>query len=342
MKIYFYTPSFFSGGVKMLYRHAELLSLNNIPAYIVHTNRNYCTTKFIHNAKILYWDDITLTDSDIVVIPEFLSVWINPEKNPEGIVSLIKKKISKNRYRYNVKTIFDGPSNIVIYNQNAYLTFFDYPIKVNDFLFPYTNPKCISTICVSQDNYDYLKLAFPNIPLQRINYAIDSDVFKPDKKKRQIAYLTFKNHQAVQQVINLLKIREKLNDFALVPVEGTEMEVAKIFNESMIMLNFGNIEGFGLPPAEAMLSGCVVIGYHGEAGKEFMNESTCFPIANGDIQQFILTTESVVDHLSRDPNHYSEMTNRARLLIMTQYSKNQEHASVLNAWSNIIKVARLK
>ena len=142
-------------------------------------------------------------------------------------------------------------------------------------------------------------------------------------------------------MINILLHRNKLLDFSLIPVEGTEQEVANAFNESMVMLNFGNVEGFGLPPAEAMLSKCVVVGYHGGGGQEFMKPEYCFPIDNGDIINFVKTIENVIEKLSMDETSFNTMTDAARGFIKSQYSKEKEKQSVIASWEKITSDHRL-
>ena len=46
-------------------------------------------------------------------------------------------------------------------------------------------------------------------------------------------------------------------------------EVAKALREALLFLSCGHPEGFGLPLAEAIACGCLVVGYHGLAGRDF-------------------------------------------------------------------------
>ncbi|HMR55756.1 MAG TPA: hypothetical protein PLM56_08095 [Cyclobacteriaceae bacterium] len=342
MRIYFYTPEFASGGAKMMYRHAEILSDHGVPAFVLHAKKGFSNSGFSHSAQIRYWDDITLTPTDIVAIPEYVAIWMNSEINPTGIQSFFKKKFSGNRYRYHVYEAIHSPAKKVIYNQNPFYTFLNYPTQPHGYKFPYHMPDCLGAVCVSQNNSEYLQAGFPDLLLERIYYSIDFTKFNPAEKKKQIAYLTFKNQKDVAQVINLLMLRNNLFGYELVPVAGTEDEVAKQFNDSAVMLNFGNIEGFGLPPAEAMLSGCVVIGYHGEAGKEFMLPAHCFPIDNGDILSFVKTIEIVVSRLHENKHAYAAMTQAARNFIQKEYSREREIKSILSAWNKFIDLAKVR
>ena len=46
-------------------------------------------------------------------------------------------------------------------------------------------------------------------------------------------------------------------------------EVANARKEALLFLSCGHPEGFGLPLAEAIACGCMVVGYHGLAGRDF-------------------------------------------------------------------------
>ena len=57
----------------------------------------------------------------------------------------------------------------------------------------------------------------------------------------------------------------------------SEAAVADILRESQVFLSFGHPEGFGLPPAEALACGCLVIGYHGGGGREYFGPAGAYP-----------------------------------------------------------------
>ena len=46
-------------------------------------------------------------------------------------------------------------------------------------------------------------------------------------------------------------------------------QVALAMQEALIYLSCGHPEGFGLPLAEAIACGCMVVGYHGLGGRDF-------------------------------------------------------------------------
>ena len=70
-------------------------------------------------------------------------------------------------------------------------------------------------------------------------------------------------------------------DWEWVPISGkTEAQVGAILRECAVLLSFSEREGFGLPPAEAMASGCYVIGFDGGGGREFFDPAYCAPVTD--------------------------------------------------------------
>ena len=82
-----------------------------------------------------------------------------------------------------------------------------------------------------------------------------------------------KKETDAQQILAILKFRNALHGFKIVEIKDkTEAQAAAIIRDSMIFLSFSTQEGWGLPPMEAMASGCIVIGYDGRRGAEFMRQ----------------------------------------------------------------------
>lgn len=104
-----------------------------------------------------------------------------------------------------------------------------------------------------------------------IHNAIDHAVFSPRPKRRQIAVMPRKMKVEAQFIAGCFRLRHP--DLADVPwidiVDMPEAEVARILGESAVFLALGRNEGFGLPPIEAMASGCLVVGFTGDGGRSF-------------------------------------------------------------------------
>lgn len=66
----------------------------------------------------------------------------------------------------------------------------------------------------------------------------------------------------------------------------TQKELADLFNQHKYYLTLNPIEGFGLPPLEAMACGCAVIGFDSMGGRDYLeNEKNAFVVDYGDFER---------------------------------------------------------
>ena len=312
-----------SGGVKMLYRHADVLARNGFKAAVLHQQRGFRCTWFANTTPVTYLPDVRLTVNDFLVIPEVFG----PRTFSLSDIPAIGHACRK-----------------VIFNQNCYYTFLGHTfdsIMSPAFALPYARPdEYIATIVVSEDSAAYMRFAFPGSRVFRIVNSINTRLFTfSDQKKPQICFMPRKHPEDAIQVLGLLRLRGKLDDFSVVPIDNaSEADVARIMRESLIFLSFGYPEGFSLPPAEAMASGCIVIGYHGEAGREYFLDDLCCPIRVNDTVGFVTAIESVIGNWKRDPAPVREMARRASRHIHENYSAEREEMTILAVWRELMSV----
>ncbi len=344
MSIYFYSPdyAFPSGGVRVIYRHVDILNNHGIPAFVLHQKPGFRASWFENETPIAWqanktfrrrlqfkikelgrpkvprdWHIIggtspVLGDEDILVLPEIVGP--NMEKMALGV-----KK--------------------VILNQNCYLTFQKYSItdgSTNQN--PYRSKDLIAVMTNSDDGYEYLKHAFPYIDPYRFHLSIDPKLFSfKEHKKKQICFSPRKNEFLVRQLINVLKYRGALKDFDLMPYSDLpQTQVAQLLQDSAVFLSFGWFEGFGLPPAEAMACGCITIGFHAQGGKEFMKPELSYPIETGDLLGYAKTVEKVLNNYDSDKEHYDTLRRTTSKFIHDEYSPAREEGDVINIWQDIL------
>jgi hypothetical protein len=223
-------------------------------------------------------------------------------------------------------------------NQNSYLTFVGYSLNKERLITPYHHSDVLATLVNSEDGECYLQHSFPELPLYRFRLSIDPKRFAfQGKKKKQICFSRIKNEQDAMQVINILKFRGVLDDFEIIPfINIPQTEVARIYQDSVLFLSFGYPEGFGLPAAEAMACGCVVIGFHGGGGREFFKPEFSYPIEQGDIIGFAKTLEEVIQSFDLDPAPIFEKGRLAADFIHEYYSFELEEQEVVSAWRSIL------
>ncbi len=310
--IYCYTPDDSStcGGVRKIYRHVDVLNRNGFSARVLHTKPGFRCTWFQNDTPVVYTESTQLTPADYLVVPE---IW-GPRM--ARLAPGIKK---------------------VILNQNGYLTFRGYTLDKNDRETPYLSPEVVATITVSEDSVRYLQYVFPQHRVLRMHYAIDQSMFYPvSTKRKQIAVMPRKNPDDLLQVVSMLKLRGVLSDFDILPIQNMSHEqAAAALRDSAIFLSFSSIEGFGLPPAEAMACGCITIGYHGRGGKEFFRPEFSYPIEFGDIEGYARTVEAVLNQFRIDPTPLWNQAALASQYIRQHYSEQVEEADIVQCWKTI-------
>jgi hypothetical protein len=322
------------GGIRVIYRHVDLLNRNGFDAAVLHRLHPFRCTWFENETRVAHelrypgrspaaraWraarrakvdplPALELGADDVLVLPEVM-----PDV-PDAEAHVPK----------------------VVFNQNAYLTFAPYPLDIDPRELVYARPEVGGAIVVSEDNRAYLEGLFPELRIRRVHYGIDPQLFAFEpEKKRQLAYMPRKNARDLQQVLLRLRLSGRLDGWDTVEIAGrTEAETAALLRESAVFLSSGHPEGFGLPAAEAMVAGCVVVGYHGFGGREFLTEEHGFPIPVGDVVRFAEAVGRVLDELDRDPEPLSRLAERASRFVRENYSPEREERELVAIWTELL------
>ena len=317
MTIYYVTPDVSTpcGGVKTRYRHVDLLNRNNIPACILHEKPGFRCSWFENSTVVTSFPQLTKAHrSDLLVLSEL--------------------------HGPTAHTMAQGLLKKVIFNQGIFNTFNGYSLDQSDRNTPYLSDEVLGIIVNSAHAADYLQYTFPNKPVYHIHYGIDSNLFHPRPKKRQIAYFTSKNVRDQLQLLNMLKFRGAFAGWNLAPIaDKTENEVADILGESLIALNFTEREGFGMPAVEALASGCIVVGYDAICGAEYMLPAFSYPVAHGDILQFSRTLESVLQLCFHQPELIAHQAKAAVDFVQHTYYPLREEQELLTSWKHLLTEA---
>lgn len=124
-------------------------------------------------------------------------------------------------------------------------------------------------ITCSQFCTEYLKNNM-GIDAVTITNGVDQEKFVSKNNitiEGRILALPRKNKQDLENILQLLKGK----DISFKLVDGlTQNELIHEYQLADIFLATGYPEGFGLPPLEAMLCGCAVVGFTGGGASEFM------------------------------------------------------------------------
>lgn len=160
--------------------------------------------------------------------------------------------------------------------------------------------------------------------------------FKPctGTKGKIVTYMPRKNTAFGCFVLNY--ISGKFLDYEFVPIHNMNQEqVAETLSTSSIFLSFGGPEGFGMPPLEAALAGCKVIGFDGGGGAEFFQAPIFENIPFYDHMKFIGYTEKYMNGEIGDDLQKRELQ---REELRKEFSLQSARESYYNAINSILGV----
>jgi len=346
-----------TGGIKQIYRQVDVLNSNGFNAFVLHRHYGFKCTWFKNQTQVVYnYPIFDLLDnflkantSERGILGMLLKIKSFYKKNIVEALLKIKNKSKNIAIQSDDIFIFPevyGPriaeilkeNKKVIYNQGAYQTFFHHNLNLKDNTTSYLNKDLITTIVNSENAKEYIKYAFPEMEVQRVRYGIDSkNFYLSGTKKKKIAFMPRRLRVDLVQVINILKFRGVLNNWELVEIHNmNEQQVADNLRECALFLSFSINEGFGMPPAEAMACGCIVVGYSGKGGREFFKEDFCYPIEDRDVLTYAKTLEKVIQEYENDDKPFIEKGAKASEFILSEYSMEMEEKTIVDCWNKIL------
>ncbi|MET0439573.1 MAG: glycosyltransferase [Devosia sp.] len=311
-EIYFLTPDYNSpsGGIRVIYRHVDILNASGIPAAVVHQKRGFRCDWFENSTRVLDVGRCRLGENDLLVLPE-----------TDG--DLFNRLSPGARH--------------AIFNQNAHLTWLRDPGSVSKHLVD--NPSLVGIVAVSQHNVDMLSYAFPALDIHRVHLGIDETLFYDDAAPRpqKITYMPRRGGDDLLQVLQLLKSRGALDGWEVVALDGLKHEeVASHLRTSRIFLAFTYQEGFGLPAAEAMACGNFVVGYHGHGGREFFRANFSAAVETGDVLEFARHVEAAILSDADDSASTRKQGRQAAEFIRANYRRDKEIEDVVRIYGALL------
>ncbi len=310
--VYFCAPDFDvpSGGVRVIYRHVDLLNTAGIPACVLHRRAGFRCTWFANDTRVASSEDILLGPADLVVIGELA-------------VPLLRDREPGTRF--------------VVFNQNPHLTWQRVPeALVNEYT---SSPDLAAIVVVSQHSLEMVRYVAPSANVARVHNSIDPRLFSPADAPpgRVVAYMPRGGRDEVAQVMSMLRARGLLAGWEVVPLQGmTEGEVAATLRRTTVFISFAYHEGFGLPAAEAMACGAYVVGFHGFAGQEYLRPELAAPVAPGDVLALARAVEDVMEHEAREPGWCRSRGEAAARFIAAEYSPERERADVVGLYRALL------
>jgi glycosyltransferase involved in cell wall biosynthesis len=287
-----------SGGVRVIYRHVDVLNEAGRRAAVLHHTAGFRCSWFENRTRVVGAPEVELGSTDVLVVPEIYGPFLG----------LLPK----------------GPRRVA-FNQNGYLTF--------EHLLPAQRPAYDifeAAMTVSEDSAELLRLAFPGLPVSVVPNSVDTTVFHPAAAvpDRRLALMPRKRAADADLILRLLG--ERPAGWEVTPIEGVaEEEAAAALRSAPIFLALGFREGFGLPVAEAMASGCFVVGFHGFGGREIFDPRFSVAVEDGDVLGAAKAVAAACDRFEADAVSVRADGARAAASIGERYSPENQAASLL-------------
>lgn len=291
------------GGIRILHRHVELLKDAGYNSVIWHTDDSTTSAWFESSAPVVVGDTLSLDHTDTLVIPESLvCTGIDPAPGCRK----------------------------VIYNQGHLLTFAN--TTASEFpLWDPPPPMWVSSL-MSRDVLCRLKDALPICGIKYVPHSIDTDLFQPSTvRERKIAWMPRKRPLESKVLHSLFASDNRFKGIELRPIDGsTERQTAAELATTSVFIPLGLGEGFGLPTAEALASGCVVVGYAAGGGAELFKAPGTYLTPESDV---IAVVEHVAKVIANPPSSKERLNYRK--WIEDRYPLSQQRECLVQALQSV-------
>ena len=334
-----------AGGVRAIYRHVDILNRNGYDAAVVHERAGFRARWFPNSTPIVSWTNRRTGDGAMRreafrrggrATPEQPYLFLRaPRDLPLGPDDLL---VVPEIVAHRAHDLVPAGRRFVLLNQHGYVIFRRPGVTPQAAKAAYTSPAALGVIVTSRDSRDVLAHAFPGIDLHLVRYSVDPSVFRyGETKRRQIAYMPRRGADDARHVLGVLEVRGALQGVDVASIDGRdEAATAEILAESLVFLALSYQEGFGLPPAEAMAAGCLVVGYHAYGGREFFRPDLSYPVTTGDVTALSQTVEELLVQDERDPAPLRARGRAAAEFIAAEYAPERQEEDLLAAWSRLL------
>jgi len=350
LRLFYLCPDYSShaGGVRVIYRHVDLLRRNGYEAFVVHERRGFRDTWFENATPVLSWssqrhslhNSLPLRASRYVrrslsqvsgdPMPLHLREPPSLDIRPTDVVVIPEV------FGPRLAEVAPGIPKVV-FVQNGYEAFFGYP-RVPQPGLAYRHPEIIAALAISDDTQRLVQYTAPGLKCHRVRWSLNSTHYRlAHDKASQIAFMPRKGADDARQVLTMLASRGSLEGYRIRPIENLdEAGVAACLRESLIFLSLGAHEGLPLPPAEAMACGAIVVGYDGFGGREYLLPDFAFPVPSGDRLAFAQTLERVLSLHKERPSELRDRAGQAASYVAETYSPAREEEELLGAWEHVL------
>ncbi|KNC19401.1 hypothetical protein AC792_06635 [Arthrobacter sp. RIT-PI-e] len=252
-----------SGGVHVMTQHVRLLRDAGYEAWLWLPDPANRTDWIADDVPMLFGATTPMGAHDLLVLPETPTVQ-GRDPAPGG--------------------------RKVVFNQNHFYTF---AAGAPGEDFPGWSP-APAVWAVSAESRDVLAAALPGLPVSVVPNPVDGELFTPRRTDRlRVSWFPKKRPREASLLKRLLAGDPRLAGVELVElVQAPRTEVASTLGSSAVFVALGHTESFGLPVAEALASGCLVVGYDGGGGHELFEAPGAWRVPD---QRPLLVRDQVAD-----------------------------------------------
>ena len=210
----------------------------------------------------------------------------------------------------------------VILNQNHFYTFAAGPPGEN---FPAWSPPP-PVWAVTAESRDVVAGVLPHLEVSLVPDAVDGALFRPTADDRlRISWFPRKRPREASLLRQLLSAAPGLSGVDLVElVDAPRRSVAQTLGSTTVFIALGHSESFGLPVAEALASGCLVVGYDGGGGHELFEAPGAWPVPE---QRPLLLRDRVID-LIRRSDELQPLRAANRAWVVQRYSTGRDERAL--------------
>jgi len=263
-----------AGGVKVLFDIVKTLNEHGLQSSLLINGGEYSPQWFSDNNIPIESDIYKVTDRDVVVFHE------------ETLWAFERIKLSGCRH--------------IILNQGAHWSLTNY-LGYERTKLIYENS--LGVVVNSEYTGKLVRRLFgSDFKTKRFHIGIE-DYFSPGSKQNTITYMPRRNSETAECIVQY--VQGKHSQWKCVALDDmSHREVAEQLSTSKLFLSFGGPEGFGMPPLEALLSGCHVVGFDGFGGEEYFKPPLFVPVPFMDILSFLSAVDFKIAQLEHSNQHH--------------------------------------
>ncbi len=336
MNVFFFCPVNVdrpTGGVLVIFRCVEILRSHGINAWVVvlpttPTPETPEIRWFSSTAPIMQWEEACALPPEqcLHVLPEdFCMKWSEDTIRGRGRELVLKG------------------AKLLVFAQNrrdTYRNFLtDWPKILPRDRTLMGRKNLVGVLCVSPFEQAYWKTIYPDLQVWCKPNSVNTEFFRPATSRTNTAAFLGKPSalKEAQHFIYALRHSGLAEGWRFQNLQNRpQHEVAESLSKADIFISFSPVESFGLAAAEAMASGCIVIGYHGGVSEEFFNPRWSYPVSPQDHLGFLQAFQKLREDRLRMPDFVEEKRHMGRSHIERNFQPDREAKALIEIFEYIM------